>query len=75
MKSNDVVRKVTATDWIFGEDRFGWWAGVSGSNFVLCADSELILTTLQQFRHPVLHLWMDFLCVAADPPGSRNITS
>lgn len=57
---------------IFGKDRFGWWAWVSSSHLVLSADSELVLTTLQQLRHPVLHLRMDCLCVAANPPGGRN---
>lgn len=61
------------TDGIFGEDGFGWWAWISSSNLILSADSELVLTTLQQLCHAVLHLRMDSLCVAASPPGSRNI--
>lgn len=57
---------------VFGEDRFGWWAWVSGPHNVLSTDSELILAALQQLRHPVLHLRIDSLCVASNPPAGTK---
>lgn len=56
------------TDGIFSEDGLGWRTRVSSSNLILCADSEFVLAASQQLRHPVLHLRMDPLRVAAYPP-------
>lgn len=56
------------TDGVLSEHWLGRGAGVSFSHHILSADSELVLTALQQVWDPVLHLGVDTLLVAADPP-------